>query len=118
MGQQPTILVVPLRPAINGASGKQLAHAITRRLAAGPLPSVACGAVLRKFGSIYAEQAHPILPQPEAVAIAGTALPPDRWWGSVEQRRTPCGTGQNEYGQNRAAAAGEPSMTCQDFTTC
>ncbi len=119
--EEPAVLVLILRAAIDGASGKQVGQPVARGTAAGPFTAVFVGAGLGQFGGIEAEQADAIIAQAKAVAIAGATGPRNGRRRLVESGGDNRQAGQNHDGKDRAAATGKWSVSItlspQDFTT-
>lgn len=119
--EEPVKLVDILGAAIGGARGQQFGHAITRGPATGPGFAVIGSAVLRKFRGVEAEQANTVLPQAEAVAIAGTGKAGNRRRWPIEGSSDEGQDCQHRYGQDGPARTPKdgiaPASSLQDFTT-
>jgi hypothetical protein len=117
-GQQASKLIGVFGLTVGGAGPQQLGHTIARCLSAGA--AICHAAVLRQFGRIHTQQADTILPQAEAVAIAGPCGPGDRRRRAIERRREHGGQSKYGNGEDRAARAAKDGigsdLSKQDFT--
>jgi hypothetical protein len=121
-GREQTIVLVHIfRPAISRTGGQQLSHAIVRRTAARPNRTIGMGAILRQLGRIKAEQPDAVLPEAEAIAVAGAGGTRTRLRRLIERGRDDCRGDQKPDGQERPAGAAKQRFALvesrPDFTT-
>jgi hypothetical protein len=120
-GEQAVVLIDIFGAAIGWTGGQQLRHAITRRPATGPGRPGGIGTVLRQFGCIQAQQPDAILPEAQAIAIAGARRAGNGCRWLIEGGRDDRRDGQQPYRQERPDGAAKQRFVLvesrPDFTT-
>lgn len=120
-GQQAIVLIYIFGTAISRTGGEQLCHAVARRPAAGPGLTIGIGAVLGQLRRVKTQEPDAVLVEPEAVAIAGTAEPRNRWRRLIEGSRHQRRNSKQRDGQQRSARAAKERFAMAesrpDFTT-
>lgn len=92
-------MVLIFGTAIDRSAGEERRHAITGGTPAGPIGAVGGRAILGQFGGVDAQQADPVVTQPEAVAVAGASVAGHGWRRGIEPRGHQCKSRQDDDGE-------------------